>query len=91
MPLGKIRFKSNGTSGGQKGIESIIYHLKNDKFLRLKIGIATTESTNSLASYVLAPFNSQYAQQVTNIVNESVEAIKFLLENDVSKTMNKYN
>tara|TARA_B100000927_G_scaffold263528_1_gene235079 strand:- start:579 stop:1121 length:543 start_codon:yes stop_codon:yes gene_type:complete len=91
LPLGKIRFKSNGTSGGQKGIESIIYHLKNDKFLRLKIGIATTESTNSLASYVLAPFDSQYAQQVTNIVNESVEAIKFLLENDVSKTMNKYN
>ena len=91
LPLGKIRFKSQGTSGGQKGIESIIYQLKNDNFLRLKIGIATNGNQKSLSSYVLEPFDSQYDETVTAIIDESVEAIKFLLENDITKTMNKYN
>ena len=91
LPLGKIRFKSNGTSGGQKGIESIIYQLNNDKFLRLKIGVATNETPKSLASYVLAPFDSKYDDKVKEIINESVEAIQFLLNNDITKTMNKYN
>ena len=91
LPLGKIRFKSQGTSGGQKGIESIIYQLKNDQFLRLKIGVSTDNKHKSLASYVLAPFASKYNDQVNSIINESVEAIKFLLKNDITKTMNKYN
>ena len=35
LDLGQIRFKSKGSSGGQKGIESIIYHLKNSNFFLL--------------------------------------------------------
>ena len=91
LPLGTIRFKSNGSSGGQKGIESIIYHLKNDQFLRLKIGIATNQTKRSLSSYVLSPFSSKEKDAVESVINESVEAIKFLINNDINETMNKYN
>ena len=91
LPLGKIRFKSKGSSGGQKGIESIIYHLKNDQFLRLKIGIATDYNNQSLSSYVLSPFGSKEKNAVESVINESVEAIKFLINNDINETMNKYN
>lgn len=91
LPLGKLRFKTQGTSGGQKGLDSIIYQLKNDQFLRLKIGVSTDNQQKSLASYVLTPFASKYNDQVNSIINESVEAIKFLLKNDITKTMNKYN
>ena len=69
----------------------LIYQLNNDQFLRLKIGVATNETPKSLASYVLAPFDSKYDDQVKAIINESVEAIQFLLNNDITKTMNKYN
>ena len=40
---------------------------------------------------MLAPFDSKYDDQVKAIINESVEAIQFLLNNDITKTMNKYN
>ena len=91
LPLGKIKFKTKGSSGGQKGIDSIIYHLKSDQFLRLKIGIATNENIESLSSYVLSPFNSKEKDIVESVINESVEAIKFLINNDINETMNKYN
>lgn len=91
LPLGRIKFKSKGSSGGQKGIESIIYHLKNDQFLRLKIGISTTKNQQSLSSYVLSPFKNKEADIVESVIIESVEAIKFLINNDINETMNKYN
>ena len=40
---------------------------------------------------MLEPFDAQYDEIVTAVIDESVEAIKFLLENDITKTMNKYN
>ena len=91
LPLGRIKFKSKGSSGGQKGIESIIYHLKNDQFLRLKIGISTTKNQQSLSSYVLSPFKNKETDIVESVIIESVEAIKFLINNDINETMNKYN
>ncbi len=91
LPLGRIKFKSKGSSGGQKGIESIIYHLKNDQFLRLKIGISTTKNQQSLSSYVLSPFKNKETDIVESVIIESVEAIKFLINNDIKETMNKYN
>ena len=91
LPLGSIKFKSKGSSGGQKGIESIIYHLKNDQFLRLKIGISTGKNQQSLSSYVLSPFKNKEKDIVESVIIESVEAIKFLINNDINETMNKYN
>ena len=37
LPLGSIRFKIGGSSGGHRGLDSIIYHLQNENFLRLKL------------------------------------------------------
>lgn len=91
LPLGSIKFKSKGSSGGQKGIESIIYHLKNDQFLRLKIGISTNTNQQSLSSYVLSPFKNKEKSIVQSVIIESVEAIKFLINNNINETMNKYN
>ena len=91
LPLGQIRFKCKGSSGGQKGIESIIYHLKTDRFLRLKIGIATPNNMSSLTSYVLSPFKKKFHQDVELVLNNSIDAINFLIDNNINDTMNKYN
>ena len=91
LPLGQIRFKCKGSSGGQKGIESIIYHLKTDRFLRLKIGIATTNNMSPLTSYVLSPFKKIFHQDVELVLNNSTDAINFLIKNNINDAMNKYN
>ena len=90
LTIGQFKFKSHGSSAGQKGLESIIYHLKTDKFLRLKIGIG--HKTNiPLKSYVLSPFNAQDMDIIDITLNDCCEAIKFLLSHNIEETMNKYN
>ena len=60
LPLGLIKYKKKGGSGGHRGIESIIYHLKDDNFHRLRIGIATNEIMRPSEKYVLSPFHKSY-------------------------------
>ena len=59
--LGNMRFRNSGGSGGHKGIESIIYHLKTEKFNRLKIGVGLHDvSMRPSEKYVLNPFPPKY-------------------------------
>ena len=90
--MGTIRFKSNGSSGGHKGIESIIYQLKTDKFDRLKLGIAL-DGYNMRPSeqFVLKPFPKQYHKDVESVIVKSVEAIEYYLNNGIVETMNQFN
>ena len=90
LMVGQFKFKSKGSSAGQKGVESIIYHLKTDNFLRLKIGIGHNHK-GPLKSYVLSPFNNQDEEMIYYTIDTCCEAIKFLLENNIKDTMNKYN
>ena len=92
ISLGGIKYKSNGSSGGHRGIHSIIYQLKSEQFDRLRIGIAIN-SLNMRPSekYVLSPFPKQYFNDVEYIVKHAVNSIDFYLNNSIDETMNKYN
>tara|TARA_Y100001960_G_scaffold22355_1_gene19572 strand:- start:2627 stop:3184 length:558 start_codon:yes stop_codon:yes gene_type:complete len=89
LVIGQFKFKSKGRSAGQKGLDSIIYHLKTDNFLRLKIGIGN--NTQHLKSYVLSPFEQKDKVIIDNTINHCCEAIQFLLQHTIDDTMNKYN
>lgn len=91
LSIGDYKFKKKGTSAGQKGVESIIYHLKTDNFSRLKFGIGKKNRNVPLKSYVLSPFSDDESVLVQETVNECCYAIKYFLENDIEKTMNKFN
>ena len=77
---------------GHRGIESIIYQLKTDKFDRLKLGIAL-DGYNMRPSeqFVLKPFPKQYHQDIESVITESVEAIEYYLNNGIVETMNQFN
>ncbi len=92
LNLGTLRFKSEGGTGGHKGIESIIYQLESEKFHRLKLGIAL-ETINMKPSehYVLKPFPQKYQEDVQTMITRSVDALEFYFENSIVETMNKYN
>ena len=91
LMIGDFRFKSEGSSAGQKGIDSIIYHLQTDQFCRLKIGIGIKDKHPSLKSYVLSPFNDDDSLLIDNTINVCCEAVNFFCSHDIDKTMNKYN
>ena len=92
LPLGTVRFKNKGGAAGHRGIENIIYQLRSESFLRLRLGIAI-EDLNMRPSekYVLSPFPKEYKEEIDLVINKSVDGLEYLLDNGIEKTMNKFN
>lgn len=91
LEIGDYKFKTQGSSAGQKGIDSIIYHLKTDSFKRLKVGIGNKSSKIPLKSYVLSPFTESESLVIDETINICCEAIKYLIDHNINDTMNKFN
>ena len=91
LPLGKVRYKKNGGDGCHKGIQSIIYHLKNEQFNRLKLGIATDSNMRPSEKYVLRPFPEEMNEEVGLVIKNACESIDYYLNNDLQSTMNNFN
>ncbi len=91
LPLGFIRFKSSGGTGGHKGIESISYHLKSEVYNRLKLGIATDDYMRPAEKYVLKPFPNKYDNEIKSVINHASDALSFFLKEGVVMAMNKFN
>ena len=91
LPLGSIRFRQKGGTGGHRGVESIIYHLRSENFNRLKLGIATEGHMRPAEKYVLRPFHKSHNESIASVVDTACEAISHLIDNGLEATMNKYN
>ena len=91
LPLGTMKYKKRGGSGGHKGIESIIYQLKNDSFDRLRLGIGTDEKMRPSEKYVLSPFHKTYYKEINDIIDDAYDSINYYLKSSVEETMNKFN
>lgn len=90
LDLGKIRFRANGSDGGHNGIKSIIKHVGGQNFDRLKIGIGPQPNVPS-ESYVLQNFPKSDLDALKDVLKNSVEAVKFYLDNGIEKAQNKFN
>lgn len=91
MPIGKIRIRANGKSGGHNGIKSIIRDLGTERFNRLKIGIRHPKNA-TVVSWVLTPFNDEQQKLMDDAFDTSVKIIDdFIAGRDSQYLMNKYN
>jgi len=97
LPLGKIRIRRGSSSGGHKGIGSLITELGSQDFLRLRVGIShPVENTGEISeadiiAYVLSDFTPEEKQVITQVVPRVSEAILCLLTEGLVAAMNKYN
>ena len=91
IDFGTIKFRPRGSDGGHNGIKSIIYHMKTDRFDRLKIGIATSMVMRPSEKYVLKPFPKKYNKLINDVIDYSAEGINYYLKNGIDKTMNNFN
>lgn len=94
LPLGKIRIRANGKSGGHNGIKSIIRDLGSSNFNRLKIGIKHPDNVTeaSVISWVLSPFNAEQKELMTTAFDTSCQVIDdFIADKGSQFLMNKYN
>jgi PTH1 family peptidyl-tRNA hydrolase len=91
LPLGTIRLRPSGGTGGHRGIESVIYHLKSENYNRLRLGIATDEHMRPAEKYVLKPFSEKHHDEIKITINHACDAISFFLDNGIIEAMNKFN
>ena len=73
MEFGKVRFRTQGSHGGQNGLRSIIESLGSDTFARIKIGIGRHAGYN-VSDWVLSKFQSEEVKVLQESVFPKVEA-----------------
>ncbi|NPA52756.1 MAG: aminoacyl-tRNA hydrolase [Aquificae bacterium] len=91
LPLGKIRLRKSGSSGGHRGIKSIIENLKTENFPRLKIGIGRPKNKKEVAQYVLSPFKKEERLLVEKTIHSTVECLLNVIKYGIEKSLNLCN
>jgi PTH1 family peptidyl-tRNA hydrolase len=90
LEKGVLRIKENGSSGGNRGIASIIDSLGSQDFLRLKIGIGRSPRVPA-ESYVLRPFPKKDEKLVKETIETAVNAVEAVFTKGVSSAQNEFH
>ena len=97
LPLGKIRLRQGGGSGGHKGMNSIISALGSEDFPRIRVGIGRPQaeeqsiSEDAIVNYVLSNFSPQEEAIIKPVIATVAEAIDCFLTQGIEAAMSKFN
>ncbi len=99
LPLGRMRVRSQGSSGGHNGLKSIIQHLGTQNFCRVRIGIGPPKNLQSerkkmAIPHVLGRFNSHEIPIINDVINEVIEGLDIIEQLGIDRAatrMNSYN
>ncbi|MGB9640118.1 MAG: aminoacyl-tRNA hydrolase [Anaerolineales bacterium] len=91
LPFGTLRLRPNGSSGGHKGMQSIIERLGTQEFARLRIGIGRPTGRKEAANYVLEDFTSQEREHLPIIIDHAIHAILDTIQYGIDDAMNRHN
>lgn len=90
LPLGKIRIRAAGRSGGHRGMESVIASLSTDIIARIRIGIGRPQG-DPPEEYVLQDFSLEESITMEGAYERAVAAVECFLREGIEATMNNYN
>lgn len=89
---GQIKIREKGSSGGHKGVLSVIEKFRTENFIRIKIGVNDKPSVRyDLKNWVLTKFNKKELEEVLLSSKDVLEAIKLIVNNNIDKAMNLFN
>jgi PTH1 family peptidyl-tRNA hydrolase len=92
LPLGEIRLRSQGSSGGHHGLESVEQHLATRRYPRLRIGIGrAAEGAREITGHVLGRFNAAERKMLEVILERTADSIECWLRQGIEKAMNQFN
>ena len=103
LPLGALRIRPKGGSGGQNGMTSIIAHLKTEEFPRIRLGVGRPYGSEDRAlrtreqfekdtvRWLLTPFSNEDEKLVEPLRARAVEALRCYLTEGIDKAMNQFN
>lgn len=79
LPLGKLRFRLSGSSGGHKGMASIIEAIGSSDIPRLRVGIGRPPDNQDVVDYVLKPFCGPEKEIFSQSIERAAEAATFFV------------
>lgn len=92
LPVGNMRIRTKGSSGGHNGIKSVIDHLGCDLFPRVKIGIGEKPHPDyDIKDWVLGKFEPSDRKKIDSAAENCLGAVELMLKGEYDAAMGKYN
>jgi PTH1 family peptidyl-tRNA hydrolase len=91
LEFNDIRIKVGGGDGGHKGIRSIIDHLGDPEFIRVRFGIGKPVRKEMTEGYVLEPFSEDEMKILPHIIARVCDAVVEIVSSGAQAAMNKFN
>jgi PTH1 family peptidyl-tRNA hydrolase len=91
LPLGEIRLRPGGSSGGHHGLESVERHLGTPNYARLRVGIGRERGAREITDYVLGRFSSTESALLDKVLNAATGQVACWLDAGLQKAMSQFN
>lgn len=91
LPLGEIRLRPGGGSGGHHGLESIEQHLGTRDYPRLRVGIGRQDGAREITGHVLGRFGSTETALADKVLTAATQQVETWLEAGIQKAMSQFN
>lgn len=91
LDFGVIRLRQDGSSGGQKGMQSIIQQLGTDEIPRIRIGLGRPPGRMETPDYVLQNFSRSEQELLPQILETAADAALLFIAEGIISAMNTYN
>lgn len=91
LPLGEIRLRPGGSSGGHHGLESIEQHLGSREFARLRIGIGRQDGARQITGHVLGKFDATESGILEKVLERAADQVECWLDAGLQKAMSRFN
>ncbi|MFA6095542.1 MAG: aminoacyl-tRNA hydrolase [Candidatus Paceibacterota bacterium] len=100
LPLGRAKMSWNKSSGGHKGVESVIRAVKTEEFWRIRIGISKEGKNGSvkkpsgeklLTDFIVAPFKPAEMDEVKKVWKAVAECLEMAVAENPGRAMSDFN
>jgi PTH1 family peptidyl-tRNA hydrolase len=91
LPVGTIRLRPSGSSGGHNGLAHVAQRLGTSEFPRLRVGVGNDYPDGEQVDYVLSPFSPEQKPGLRDAIDAAGNAILTMARNDLDTAMNQFN
>lgn len=91
LPVGSLRIRRRGSSGGHRGLESLEEALGSDEFTRLRLGVGEADSAASLREHVLEEFAPEEQPALQEMIRLAADAVECWVREGAASAMNQFN
>jgi len=91
LPVGRIRVRPDGGTGGHRGVASLTEHLGTDAFARVRLGIGRPPEGCAVIDYVLSPFAADDAVEMARVVSRAADAVECIVTDGIVAAMEAFN